>query len=117
MKQTALILSCEHATNQVPPTYLPLFKGHEAVLETHEGIDLGADQIASALQKKCHCPYFKATISRLIIDCNRRLNNPHRFSRFSMGLSVDEKQTIQKNYYIPYRNAIIEAIDSALKKN
>ncbi len=51
MKRTKLILSCEHASKAVPPDFRHLFKQHEAVLETHRGIDLGAGEIAHHLSE------------------------------------------------------------------
>lgn len=103
MKPIALLISCEHAVNTVPKAYLDLFKGHEDVLRTHRGIDLGALEIAHHLSQIFACDYTQATVSRLLIDCNRSLTHPHCFSTFTAHLTVEQKQTLIDQYYLPFR--------------
>ncbi len=103
MKPTVLFVSCEHAVNTVPPAYRHLFYQHESVLQTHRGIDFGAQHIATQLSKVFGCELTQATITRLLIDCNRSLNNAHCYSEFSMSLTESEKRQLIDAYYLPYR--------------
>jgi predicted N-formylglutamate amidohydrolase len=112
MKPVVLMLSCEHAVNTVPKDHQHLFAGHESVLQTHRGLDIGALQIANHFHEFFHCPYTKASISRLLIDCNRSLTNTHCFSEFSKHLPEVDKKRLIKDYYQPFRQtteALIKA--------
>ncbi len=103
MKSTILFISCEHAVNTVPPAYLPLFKPYQGLMETHRGKDFGALDIATHLCKTFHCEHAIATVSRMVIDCNRSINHPHCFSEVTRDLPPLEKQKIIDTYYLPYR--------------
>ncbi|AHE66017.1 N-formylglutamate amidohydrolase [Legionella oakridgensis] len=103
MKPTVLVLSCEHAGNDVPDEYWHLFSQQEAVLQTHRAFDIGACEIAEQLSQTFGCDYTKTTITRLLIDCNRSLTNPKCFSEFTRSLSKQDRQTIVEKYYLPFR--------------
>ena len=103
MKPTILFLSCEHAVNTVPPAYHHLFHQHESLLQTHRAIDFGANEIALHLKQVLNCDYMSASVSRLLIDCNRSLNHPNCFSEFTKLLPDDEKTRLIEQYYLPYR--------------
>lgn len=110
MKPIALVLSCEHAVNTVPSDYHHLFSGQTSILKTHRGVDLGALEIASHLKHNFACSYVQASVSRLIIDCNRSLSNPSCFSEFTQSLPTKEKQKIIDQYYKPFRKQTEELI-------
>ncbi len=103
MKPISLLISCEHAFNSVPPTYRNLFVGQEQILETHRGLDLGAQAIANHLHQVFACSYTQTTVSRLLIDCSRSLARAHCFSEFSKSLPEIEKQHLIDEYYLPFR--------------
>lgn len=102
-KPIALLLSCEHAVNTVPPAYSGLFKEQKQVLDTHRGIDHGALEIANHLNHVFACSYTQATVSRLLIDCNRSLGHAQCFSEFTKELPAAEKQHLINTYYLPFR--------------
>lgn len=104
MKPTILFISCEHAVNHVPEAYLKLFHKHESVLQTHRGIDFGALEIATYLSRTLGSEFTAATVTRLLIDCNRSVSNASCFSEFTQQLSLAEKQQLIDHYYLPYRN-------------
>jgi predicted N-formylglutamate amidohydrolase len=103
MKTTVLFISCEHAVNTVPEPYRHLFNKQESVLQTPRAIDFGALEIAIHLSNVFSCEYNVATVTRLLLDCNRSLSNTHCFSEFTQGLLQGEKQTLIDKYYLPYR--------------
>jgi len=103
------IITCEHATNDIPDVYLKAFAGEKTRLATHEGYDIGALSVAKLLAKKAgFSQYGKA--SRLLIDLNRSLNNPELFSNISQKFGETIQEEIIKKYYMLYRAAVIEKI-------
>jgi predicted N-formylglutamate amidohydrolase len=64
-----LLLVCDHASNAVPPG-IDLGVGREA-LDDHIGWDIGAAALTEAVAAELSCPAWLATVSRLVVDCNR----------------------------------------------
>jgi len=108
-----LILTCEHAGNNIPDTYKKYFN-NEAVLKTHRGYDLGALDIFQYLQPLADASYFSET-SRLLVELNRSLFNKQLFSEFSNSLSKNEQSEILNTYYFPYRTEIEYKIAAYIK--
>jgi predicted N-formylglutamate amidohydrolase len=106
MKPTKLFLSCEHAVNTIPSSYSHLFQGQDEVLKTHRGWDIGAKAIALYLKENLNCELVEASVSRLLIDCNRSVTHPHCFSEFTKLLKPVEKQQLIADYYLPYRQQV-----------
>ena len=115
IKKLALVVSCEHAVNTIPDAYHSLFKPYIALLKTHRGIDFGALEIALHFKEVLECDLICATTSRLLIDCNRSLNG-RCFSEITDSLPVQEKQDIIAQYYLPFRQSVINQIDKHLAK-
>lgn len=117
MKKIAVVISVEHAVNTIPKAYQSLFSKDEAILNTHRAVDFGAKTIAQHLASQVPCDYYEATVSRLLIDCNRSLNHPTCFSEFTKPLSTDKKETLIHDYYLPFRQPIEHCIESHIKNN
>ncbi len=113
MKKLTLIISCEHAVNTIPDSYQSLFKPFKNLLESHQGIDFGALEIAIHFKDFFSCDLIQAHTSRLLIDYNRSLNN-HCFSEITKKLPKQKKQEIITQYYLPYRQTVIENIEKHL---
>ncbi len=109
-----LVISCEHAVNIIPDAYQYILSTDSAVLETHRAIDFGAFEIAKHFQKTLNCPLISATVSRLIIDCNRSLTHPECFSHFTEKLAPAEKKCLIETYYKPYRQAVESFINARI---
>lgn len=116
MKPTILFLSCEHATNVVPPDFRHVFHQQESLLETHRAIDLGTEAIIRQLSQTFGCEYVTASVTRLLIDCNRSLSHATCFSEFSKSLSAAEKQQLIDKYYLPYRQKTEDMIKNHIEK-
>lgn len=110
MKPTVLVITCEHGGNDVPKPYQVLFADSQEVLETHRALDLGVLPIADYLGNRFGCDYIKTTVTRLLIDCNRRLNHPHCFSEFSKSLPKKDKQALIDEVYYPHRKTTADII-------
>ncbi len=116
MAETALVISCEHAVNTVPPDFEELFAGQEGVLTTHRGYDQGALALAKTLANSSQAPCFAARISRLLIDHNRSPNNRSFWSEFSRDLSPEQKHQLLAGYYQPFRDLTSEWINQQVLK-
>lgn len=97
-----IMLTCEHGGNQIPASYRVQFKAHKDVLSTHRGLDIGVLEIAKLMQKKLKAPFIYSTISRLVVDLNRSLNNPTLFSEFMKRLPKATLQKVLAKYYFPH---------------
>ena len=115
-KPAMIILSCEHAVNYVPPEFNHYFIEHSALLNSHRGIDFGAAAIALHLSHSLHCYMLSSTISRLLIDCNRTLNQSGCFSEISSNFPESLKQELIESYYLPYRQQIINQINISISE-
>jgi predicted N-formylglutamate amidohydrolase len=109
------LITCEHASNHLPKRYADLFQGTH-LLETHQGWDIGAGGVATAIAKQLNLPIHLAQYSRLLVDLNRSLHHPKIFSPRIKALSAAEKRTIIDEYYLPYRNAVNETIKQILQQ-
>lgn len=117
MKGHAWILSCEHAGNAIPDPWDRLVKIPKKVLESHEGVDIGALEIAESLQGFLACPLYFETATRLLVEQNRSLHHPKLFSRYCDGLSQGQKKEIIDTIYQPYHRAVEEKIVQLLQRS
>ena len=70
---SGLILTCEHASSQIPESYNNLGLSADK-LDTHIARDKGCKELTEVLAQKLGCTAFIAGYSRLFIDYNRREN-------------------------------------------
>jgi predicted N-formylglutamate amidohydrolase len=110
-----LLLSCEHGGNRVPKPWRPLFAGHEALLESHRGYDIGIAPFARWLAKELQVSLQLAETSRLLVELNRSPGHPALFSAFSRSLDRKERQRLQELYYAPYRDNLQRQIAAILQ--
>lgn len=106
MKNTAFVVTCEHAGNKVPTFFSGLFVSANEDLHSHKGWDIGAIEIATDLAQKLGVPLFQYDYTRLLIEANRSLQSPNLFSKYSKELQNDQKQYLIDTYYQPYRNSV-----------
>lgn len=115
MELYSLLISCEHAGNTVPPHYDSLFINKQDVLNSHRGWDPGAWPLAEALGNHFGIKAIPFFSTRLLIEPNRSVNHPELLSEFSRDLSQEAKDSLLKEFYIPYRERVQAKIES-LKK-
>ena len=116
MDRRRIIISCEHAGNKIPTQFRFLFKGKESVLQSHLGWDPGALAIAKFLADALHVSLFHQDYTRLLIECNRSLDNPELFSKYSSGLNDMVKEYLIGKYYLSYRKKVERTIIKTLEK-
>lgn len=106
MNKLVLVLTCEHAGNQIPSTFQYLFNGADEELKSHTGWDPGALEITKALAEQFGADYFSYEYTRLLIEVNRSEKHPQLYSTFSRKLMPQDKNYLLKTYYQPYRRKI-----------
>ena len=65
---SALLVTCEHASNAVPGRWRKSFVADSAVLKTHRGWDPGAVVLARELAGEFDAPLHEGEFTRLLID-------------------------------------------------
>jgi len=110
-----VIITCEHAGNQVPDCYNHLFVDVKDVLDSHRGWDPGALEIAKFLAMEFNAPLFICETTRLLIEPNRSLDNHQLYSEYSQLLFETDHDLLLKQYYLPHRNGVEEVISKLSK--
>ncbi len=114
----AFLISCEHAFNTIPEEFKNVFIP-ETIIHSHYGYDEGAYDLAKFLYESLNYNQkllIHSTITRLLIDYNRSLDNPKIFSKFSKYLSKNQKELLIKNYKI-FRERSYRFISDCIQKN
>lgn len=110
-----LIVTCEHAGNDVPDAYRPLFTGHEHLLPTHRGWDPGALTLAREMAERFSAPLFFDTTTRLLVDLNRSVGTPDLHAEPTRDLPPARRREILDRYYHPHRRRTEGAIGAAVE--
>lgn len=109
-----LILTCEHAGNEVPREYQHLFEHNPEILHTHRGIDIGALELTNTIAKKMEQEAYLHTVTRLLVDLNRSVQSPTLFSEFTRGESLEVREDIFEKYYRPHREKVQQEIEDII---
>jgi predicted N-formylglutamate amidohydrolase len=116
-----MVIICDHASNRVPAGYGDLGLP-PAAFERHIAWDIGAAGISELLAQRFNAPAILSTVTRLLIDCNRRFEDPNLTPAISdgteipanRGLTDAERETRWRLYHQPYHAAIAQTIDRKL---
>src|SRR6185369_17465450 len=109
-RRDRLVITCEHAGNDVPERYRGLFVGHGHLLPTHRGWDPGALTLAREMAARFHAPLYYEETTRLLVDLNRSVGNPELHSEATRHLSLRERREILDVYYHPHRKRVAAAV-------
>lgn len=112
----SVIITCEHATNDLPEPYSWTDHDTRYFKEEHWGLDIGALNMANALAMELKCVFVHSLYSRLLLDTNRSIVSDTLFRRNGDGEEVDlnkdliyeEEQNRIEKYYISYYEALRE---------
>jgi predicted N-formylglutamate amidohydrolase len=113
----SLLLSCEHGGNLVPEPWRPIFQGHEELLMSHRGYDLGIAGFARWLAGQVQAPLHLAEVTRLLVELNRSPGHPALFSEISRVLKPRERKDLLMRYYHPYRETVTRHIEQLLAEH
>lgn len=111
------LLVCDHASRRIPRQLNDLGLDRLA-LRRHIACDIGAGEVTRRLSRMLDAPAILANYSRLVVDCNRRLNDPTAFLAVSDGefvpgnhnLTVSEKKRRADAIFYPYHVGIHERL-------
>jgi len=107
------LVVCDHASRAMPARLGNL--GLDAArLKTHIAWDIGAASVATGLSERLGATAVLAGYSRLVVDCNRRLDDPSAFPEQSDGIAVPGNQglaAVDRQWrvnaiYWPYHHAV-----------
>jgi predicted N-formylglutamate amidohydrolase len=112
----AIVITCEHATNDLPEEYSWTENDRAFFADDHWGWDPGALDVAMDLAKNLKCVLVYSLYSRLLVDVNRniaadtlfRTNGDNRFVDLNMNLTYEEEQARIQKYHHSYYNALRE---------
>jgi predicted N-formylglutamate amidohydrolase len=110
------VIFCDHASNRVPAE-LENLGLPQSELERHIAWDIGAAGVSEELSKIFDAPAILCGTSRLVIDCNRRLNSGELIPEVSDGVVIQGNQDLSaaarqariEQWFEPY-HAAVEAV-------
>jgi predicted N-formylglutamate amidohydrolase len=113
-----VLVTCDHASRRVPKSLRNLGLGAES-LKLHVGWDIGAADVSRGLARRLDAPAILAGYSRLVIDCNRDLDDPTSIPAVSDGIPVPGNQDLSpaakgrrvEALFRPYHREIEAALD------
>ncbi|EHJ46535.1 N-formylglutamate amidohydrolase [Solidesulfovibrio carbinoliphilus subsp. oakridgensis] len=111
----ALLITCEHGGNDVPPPYARLFTPWRDLLASHRGFDAGALETARGFATATGAPLFASTTTRLVVDLNRSVGRPGLFSEITRPLPARMREAILAAHYHPHRQAVAAAVADLLE--
>jgi predicted N-formylglutamate amidohydrolase len=82
-----VLVTCDHASRRVPESLRSLGLDAES-LALHIAWDIGAADVSRGLARRLDAPAILAGYSRLVIDCNRDLDDPTSMPAVSDGVPV-----------------------------
>lgn len=113
-----IVLLCDHASNRVPAA-LDSLGLDEATRLRHIAWDIGAAEVTRHLAELLDAPAVLSGYSRLVIDCNRSVDDPTAMRQISDGVIVPGNRELDANArtqraeacYWPYHAAVTGAIE------
>jgi len=118
------VLVADHAGNRVPSTLGELGLSPRD-RERHIAWDIGIGGLAVALARELDAACIAQTYSRLVIDCNRRLDAEDSIVQSSdgtripgnIGLTREQIEARQREIYAPYHRGIAELLESRSQRS
>lgn len=113
-----VLLVCDHASRLIPRALRSLGLP-EAATWRHIAWDIGAAELTRALARRLEVPAVLACYSRLVIDCNRRLEDPTsivaecdgQIVPGNLGLAGEQRAQRAREFFEPYHRAIDAALE------
>jgi predicted N-formylglutamate amidohydrolase len=113
-----LVMFCDHAGRAFPKALGALGLGSRE-LEQHIAWDIGIAGLGRRLARSLDAPFFMTSYSRLVIDCNRQVDDPTSIPQESdrikvpgnRGLSAEDRRRRQGEIFWPYHHALSAEIE------
>jgi len=119
----SFLFSCEHASNALPPD-VSVSRKDQHFLDTHWGIDIGAEAVTRHLIELTQSQGILATHSRLWLDLNRsldrtdliRLETEGHYLSFNQQVDAREQQRRIDTVYHPFHQAYDALVKERISK-
>ena len=116
---TPVLLVCDHAS-RVFPDHLGTLGVPEPDTFEHIAWDIGAAELTRELSAQLGAPAILGRWSRLVVDCNRRLDHPSAFPVESdrievpgnVGMTAEDREWRIRHIHAPYHAAIDAQLDA-----
>ncbi|EBA10351.1 N-formylglutamate amidohydrolase [Sagittula stellata] len=113
-RQSRFLITCDHATNRVPPDLGGTLGLPDEDMARHIAYDVGAAGVSRALAVELGAPVVMANFSRLVIDPNRGADDPTLLMKLYDGTIIPgnrhadaaEKARRIAAYWQPYHDAL-----------
>lgn len=114
-----VLLVADHASPYFPTAMNQLGLA-DWVLDRHVAWDIGSDHLAQYLADRLDAPAIMAGFSRLIIDPNRKIDDPSAFPVISDGIAIPGNQDLTEeqkalriaSFFQPYHAAITRRLEA-----
>lgn len=115
-----ILILCDHARPNVPKSLGALGLA-AADFHRHIAYDIGALGVAETLARRWAAPLVASAFSRLVVDCNRRGDDPSAIPAVSDGTRVPGNEELgeaaraarRREIFLPYHGAIARRLDRA----
>ena len=116
--KASAVLLCDHASNAIPAALGDLGLDDAARMR-HVAWDIGAAEVIRHLAGMLDAPAVLSGFSRLVVDCNRTVDDPTAMRQISDGIVVPGNRGLDataralraEGCYWPYHRAVTEVID------
>lgn len=117
------MIVCDHASCRVPAAYDNL--GLDPVdLEKHVGVDIGIADVVRELARLLDAPAVLSPTSRLLVDCNRWIEDSRCFLTESDGIVIPGNQNLSaadreerlEAYFWPYHGEVHRVLTSLVER-
>ncbi len=113
-----VVLLCDHASNRIPAVLEDLGLD-DAARSRHIAWDIGAAEVARHLAGLLDAPALLSGYSRLVVDCNRSVDDPTAMRQISDGTIVPGNRGLDENArarraascYWPYHSTVTATIE------
>tara|TARA_R110001583_G_scaffold185045_2_gene344761 strand:- start:8536 stop:9321 length:786 start_codon:yes stop_codon:yes gene_type:complete len=112
----ALVITCEHGGNRIPPAYRVLFRSVQDLVASHRGFDAGALVMARSLARAFSAPLAYGTVCRLLVDLNRSVGHRHLHFETVRKAPLAVREHILARYYQPYRDEVERLIMQTVER-
>lgn len=115
-RHTAILVTCEHAGNEVPAPYAGWFVNGASALDSHRGWDIGSLGYGMRLAARLAAPLIHTAVTRLLIETNRSPDHPGLFSEFGRDRPVEQRREVFHEFYVPHRRSVESTIDAFVQR-
>jgi predicted N-formylglutamate amidohydrolase len=114
MSAPRIIVTCEHASENIPDRCRADLAAYAESQEPHRRVDWGAPEIAGPLAQLLGAPLFLGDICRLAVDLNRSLDNPDLHAPPIRDGASQQRAWLVDTFHKPFRSAVRDRIGETI---